>query len=220
VISAFVTEDVSIYLGVSSEEEVRAMGVAVGHPITIKKTVVELSPDLLATRAVDDRAGCAALLEASHRVDWEEISDKTVTFVWDVQEETGLFGASKLAEKLGADYVFPVDTFVSSVGPFDSPRFAQLPLGKGAVLRAADSSSVVPRAQLDKAIAIAKAHDIPIQIGNTRGGTDGSAFVPQGAVNIMLSWPGAYSHSFIEKIHRADLEALVDLVIALVKDWK
>jgi putative aminopeptidase FrvX len=113
-----------------------------------------------------------------------------------------------------------VDTFVSSAGPFDSKRFAHLHLGKGAVLRAADSSSIVPRSELDRVLAIAKAHEIPIQIGNTRGGTDGSVFVPYGAVNIMLSWPGTYSHSFIEKIHRADLQSLTDLIVAIVRDWK
>ena len=219
-ISPYSTEDVEIYLGVSSEEEVRALGVSEGISVTIKKKIVEFAPNLLATRAVDDRAGCAALLEASHRVDWTTVRNKTVTFAWDVQEETGLFGASRLAEKLDADYVFPVDTFVSSAGPFDSKRFAYLPLGRGAVLRAIDSSSIVPQAELDRVMAIAKAHNIPIQVGNTRGGTDGSAFVPHGAVNIMLSWPGTYSHSFIEKIHRADLEALTDLITALVKDWK
>lgn len=219
-ISPYSTQDVEIYLGVSSLEGARALGVSKGNSITIKKKIVEFSPDLLATRAVDDRAGCAALLDVSLRVDWTKVKDKTVTFAWDVQEETGLFGASELAKKLDADYVFPVDTFVSSAGPFDSKRFAYLPLGKGAVLRAIDSSSIVPRAELDRVMAIAKANNIPIQIGNTRGGTDGSAFVPEGAVNIMLSWPGTYSHSFIEKIHRADLEALTDLIAALVKDWE
>ena len=219
-ISPYDTQDVEIYLGVSSQEGARALGVSKGNSVTIKKKIVEFSPDLLATRAVDDRAGCAALLEASFRVDWTKIKNKTVTFAWDVQEETGLFGASELAKKLEADYVFPVDTFVSSAGPFDSRRFAYLPLGKGAVLRAVDSSSIVPRAELNRVMAIAKANNIPVQIGNTRGGTDGSAFVPEGAVNIMLSWPGTYSHSFIEKIHRADLEALTDLIAALVKEWK
>lgn len=219
-ISAYSTQDVAVYLGVSSQEEVKALGVSEGNSITIKKKIVEFSPDLLSTRAVDDRAGCAALLEASLRVDWTGIEGKTITFAWDVQEETGLIGASQLARKMDADYVFPVDTFVSSAGPFDSKRFALLPLGKGAVLRAIDSSSIVPRTELNRAKEIAKANNIPIQIGNTRGGTDGSAFVPHGAVNIMLSWPGTYSHSFIEKIHRADLEALVDLITALVRDWK
>ncbi len=218
--ASFETEDVEIYLGVSDQREAEALGVSKGNMVTIRKKLVELSENLLATRAVDDRAGCAALLKAAHRVAWDRIVDKTITFAWDVQEETGLYGASQLAKKLDADYVFPVDTFVSSAGPFDIKRFAFLPLGRGAVLRAIDSSSIVPRAYLDKAIAIAKAHNIPIQIGNTRGGTDGAAFVPHGAVNVMLSWPGTYSHSFIEKIHRADLEALTDLIVALVHDWK
>ncbi len=219
-ISPYNAQNVVIYLGASSQEETLALGVATGDPVTIKKKIVELSSDLLAARAVDDRAGCAALLAASHRVDWKTIKNKTVTFAWDVQEETGLFGASRLAQKLDADFVFPVDTFVSSAGPFDSRRFARLPLGKGAVLRAIDSSNIVPHSQLKKVIAIAKAHKIPVQIGNTRGGNDGSVFVPHGAVNIPLSWPGTYSHSFIEKIHRADLEALSDLITALVRDWE
>jgi len=218
--TSYSTENVEIYLGVSSLGEAEALGVAKGDPVTIKKKIVEFSPDLLATRAVDDRAGCAALLAASYKVDWTKIKGKTVTFAWDVQEETGLFGASELARKLDADYVFPVDTFVSSAGPFDSRRFAYLPLGKGAVLRAIDSSNIAPHAQLKKVIAIADANKIPVQLGNTRGGNDGSVFVPHGAVNIPLSWPGTYSHSFIEKIHRADLDALTDLIAALVRDWK
>ncbi len=218
--TAYSTENVEIYLGVSSLGKAEALGVAKGDPVTIKKKIVEFSPDLLTARAVDDRAGCAALLSASHKVDWTKIQGKTITFAWDVQEETGLFGASELARKLDADYVFPVDTFVSSAGPFDSRRFAYLLLGKGAVLRAIDSSNIAPHAQLKKVIAIAEANKIPIQLGNTRGGNDGSVFVPRGAVNIPLSWPGTYSHSFIEKIHRADLDALTDLIAALVRDWK
>jgi len=219
-LSPYTTEDIEIYLGVSSEKEARAMGISKGNSITIKKKIVEFSQELLATRAVDDRAGCAALLEASYRVDWTKIENKTITFAWDVQEETGLIGASELAKKLDADFVFPVDTFVSSAGPFDPKRFAHLPLGNGAVLRAIDSSNIAPNAQLKKVIAIANTHKIPIQLGNTRGGNDGSVFVPHGAVNIPLSWPGTYSHSFIEKIHRADLEALTDLITALVRDWE
>ena len=219
-LSPYTAEDVDIYLGVSTQEDARALGVSPGDSITIKKKIVEFSPDLLATRAVDDRAGCAALLEAARRADWTKIQNKTITFAWDVQEETGLIGASRLAQQLDADYVFPVDTFVSSAGPFDSKRFAHLPLGKGAVFRAIDSSNIAPRAELEKVMAIAKANKIPIQLGNTRGGNDGSVFVPYGAVNIPLSWPGTYSHSFIEKIHKADLQSLTDLIMTLVRDWE
>jgi putative aminopeptidase FrvX len=117
------------------------------------------------------------------------------------------------------DYVFPVDTFVSSDGPFDSKRYAFIPLGSGAVVRAIDSSNIVPQFELNKVLKIAEKNNIPASLGNTSGGNDGSVFTSHGTVDIPLSWPGAYSHSFIEKIYKNDLEALTDLIIALVKDW-
>lgn len=218
--SAFRTSDVEVYIGVSSEEEARSLGVEEGNQITIKKRIVEFSPDLISTRAVDDRAGCAALLTAALDIDWKKIKGKTITFAWDVQEETGLFGASRLAQTLKPDYVFPVDTFVSSDAPLDSKRFARTILGQGAVLRAIDSSNVAPRFELEKVMSIARKNRIPIQLGNTRGGNDGSVFIGGGAADIPLSWSGVYSHSFIEKIHRHDLDALVKLIVAVVKDWE
>jgi putative aminopeptidase FrvX len=215
----FSIELLEIYLGVSSKEEVHKLGVFEGDPITIRKEIVELSADILASRAVDDRAGCAAMLAAVFCIDWTNIKGKTVSFAWDVQEEIGLNGASRLAETMDVDYVFPVDTFVSSDGPFDSKRFAYIPLGSGAVVRAIDTSIIAPQIEFKKVMDIARKNNIPTHLGNTRGGNDGSVFVSQGTVDIPLSWPGTYSHSFIEKIHRSDLNALTDLIIALVKDW-
>ncbi len=212
-------ENIEIYLGVSSEEEAKRLGVQVGDQVTINKKIIDLTPDIIATRAVDDRAGCAALLAASHKIDWNKIKNKTITFVWDVQEETGLIGASSIAESLKPDSVFAVDTFVSSDSPLESRRFAYTLLGKGVVVRAIDSSNIAPQSEFKKVLDIARTHSIPVQLGYTRGGNDGSVFVPEGAVDIPLSWPGTYSHSFIEKIHRQDLEALTDLIIAIVKDW-
>jgi putative aminopeptidase FrvX len=212
-------EDFEIVLGVGGEKEARALGVAEGDSVTIKKAIVDLGPDLLATRAVDDRAGCAALLEAASRIDWAGLKGKTVTFAWDVQEEIGLFGAAALAKVLRPDAVFAVDTFVSSDSPLESKRFAYAVIGGGAVVRAIDSSSVVPRAELRRILGVARDHGIALQVGSSRGGNDGSVFVPWGAVDIPLAWPGAYAHSFIEKIDRRDLAALTDLIVAIVRDW-
>lgn len=35
-----------------------------------------------------------------------------------------------------------------------------------------------------------------------------------------LSWPSSYVHSLIKKIDRRDLEAMTDLILAIVADWK
>ncbi len=211
-------DDMEIYLGVDSQEQAEMLGVKPGDSITIRKRSVELSSDILAARAVDDRAGCAVLLAAVYRIRWSQVKGKTITFAWDVQEEVGLRGAERLAKQLKADYAFAVDTFVSTDAPLDDKRFAQIPLGEGVVIRGMDSSTIAPRLELEKIMAVARKRGIPFHLGNTRGGTDGTRFIPEGAVCIPLSWPGTYSHSFIEKIHRKDLQSLTDLVVALVAD--
>jgi len=216
---AYTAEDFEVVLGVSTEAEARSLGVTEGVPVTIKKTIVDLAPGIMAARAVDDRAGCAALLDVAARIDWGKLEGRTVTFAWDVQEETGLFGASALAGVLKPDYVFAVDTFVSTDSPLESKRFGDMIIGGGAVLRAVDSSNVTPRYDLRRVGEIARKRGIPVQAGNSRGGNDGSVFVVGGAVDIPLAWPGAYAHSFIEKIDRRDLRALSDLIAALVADW-
>ena len=212
--------DMEVFLGVDSAEEAAALGVVLGDFLTIRKQITELTPDLICARAVDDRAGCAVLLAAAHRIRWSRVRGKTVTFAWDVQEETGLVGAGRLAKQLGADYVFPVDTFVSTDGPLDEKRFARIPLGEGLVLRGMDSSTIAPRFELEKIMAMARKRGIPHQLGNTGGSTDGTRFIPEGAVSLPMGWPGTYSHSFIEKVHRKDLQALTDMVVVLVDDFQ
>ncbi len=216
----FAAENFDIFLGIGNEAEARSLGVAEGDPVTAKKIFTDFAPGLMATRAVDDRAGCAALLDAALRLKPDPFRGKTVTFAWDVQEETGLLGASELAKTIKPDYVFAIDTFVSTDSPLESKRFAYLPVGQGAVLRAVDSSNVTPKTEIRRVLAIAKKRGIPIQVGNSRGGNDGSVFLAGGAVDIPLSWPGSYAHSLIEKIYRRDLEALADLILAIVADWK
>ena len=216
----FTAEAFDIYLGVSTEAEARALGVTEGDTLTAKKTLTDFGPGLMATRGVDDRAGCAALLDAALRLRPGTVKGRTITFAWDVQEETGLIGAAELAKTLKPDYVFAIDTFVSTDSPLESKRFGFLRVGQGAVVRAIDSSNVTPKTEIAKVLAIARRHGLPIQSGNSRGGNDGSVFLPGGAVDIPLAWPGSYAHSLIEKIDRRDLEALSDLILAIVSDWK
>jgi putative aminopeptidase FrvX len=215
----FSAESFDIFLGVGTEAEARALGVTEGESVTAKKILTDFAPGLMATRAVDDRAGCAALLDAAGRLKPGTVRGRTVTFAWDVQEETGLFGAAELAKTLKPDYVFAVDTFVSTDSPLESKRFGDMRVGEGAVVRAIDSSNVTPRSQIRKVLDLARRKGIPVQVGNSRGGNDGSVFLAGGAVDIPLSWPGAYAHSLIEKIDRRDLEALTDLILAIISDW-
>lgn len=216
----FSPEAYDLDIGAASEAEARALGVAAGQMVIFKKSIIDLGPGIMAVRAVDDRAGCASLLAAALQTDWSKIKGRTITCAWSVEEEIGLNGASALAKVLKPDYVFAVDTFVSSDSPLDNKRFAYAKLGGGAVLRALDSSNLVPKPQLNKVLALAGANKIRVQVSNSRGGNDGSVFVAAGAVDIPLSWPGSSAHSFIEKIDRRDLEALTSLIKVIMTDFK
>jgi putative aminopeptidase FrvX len=104
---------------------------------------------------------------------------------------------------------------VSSDSPLESKRFAYAPIGKGAVVRALDNSSATPPVEVDSVVALARRAGIPLQVGTTNGGNDGSEFVRYGTPDVPLAWPLRYSHSPAELIDLADVAALGRLVAAL-----
>ena len=133
-------------------------------------------------------------------------------------------GAAKVAARLAAeghvpDFVFAVDTFVSSDSPIESQRFADAEIGKGFVIRAVDNSNIVPTALVERLIKLARTNQIPIQYGVTGGGNDGSAFVRYGSVDIALGWPLRYSHSPAEVIDTRDVDALARIITVIAKSW-
>jgi len=194
----------------------KQLGVTSGLSVTADKHATRLGATRFTARALDDRAGSTALILAARRIQPATLKRKVI-FAWSVREETGLEGAIALAKHYGAlvKRVYSVDTFVSSDSPIETTRFAHAPLGSGAVIRGLDNSAVAPPAELDRILNIARTQAIPIQVGATNGGTDGSDFVRYGVLHVSLSWPGRYSHSPVEVLDLRDLQALEKLVYAI-----
>ena len=116
-------------------------------------------------------------------------------------------------------YVFAVDTFVSSDSPLESSRFANAKLGSGFVVRAVDNSNIVSRANVDKMLSLARSRAIPVQYGVTGGGNDGSAFLRYGSMDVPVGWPLRYSHSPGELVDTRDVDALTRIVEAVATTW-
>jgi putative aminopeptidase len=208
-------EDMTAWFGADSAEAVKALGVAVGDALTVRKRFAALAGARATGRSMDDRSGVAILLSALAKID-PALSTGRTTFVWSVAEETGLAGATFVASTITPVAAFAVDTFVSTDGPFDTRRLAYAPLGQGCVLRGMDSSTITAPALVDRLVDLAGRQAIPMHIGITAGGTDASPFSRYGAMDVGLSWPGRYSHSPVEVIDQRDFDAVVRLVVAAV----
>ena len=213
--SAKQPEALTAWFGMDAEG-LKNRGVTNGLSVTAFKSATRLGSTRFTARALDDRAGSTALVLAARRITPATLKRKVI-FSWSVREETGLEGARALAKQYGSTVkrVYSVDTFVSSDSPAETTRFAYAPLGHGAVIRGLDNSAVAPLPELDRILNIARANVIPIQVGATNGGTDGSDFVRYGVLHVSLSWPGRYSHSPVEVLDLRDLQALEKLIYSI-----
>jgi len=210
-------------IGARSAAEAASLGASAGESVTIPKQYRALLGTRATARSFDDRVGSSALLAAAWALG-PSLPGRDVTFAWSTGEEIGLLGAKTMAERMAAagrapDYVFAIDTFVSSDTPLESHRFADTPIGEGFVIRAIDDSSITPWPLAQRVEAMARAARIPVQLGETGGGNDGSVFVPFGSVDLPLGWPLRTSHSPGEVIDTRDLDSLSRMVSLLARSW-
>ncbi|HJZ63831.1 MAG TPA: M20/M25/M40 family metallo-hydrolase [Candidatus Acidoferrum sp.] len=216
-----------VYVGTKSKEETENLGIKAGDWLTIPKEYRPLLGTRANARSFDDRVGCAALIEAVQALGPNPeaaLRGRDVTFVWSTEEEVGLKGAAAFAEQAAKegrvpDFVFAIDTFVSSDSPLEVKRFGDAELGKGFVVRAVDNSNVVPLEYVDRVVKLAKENSIPVQYGVTGGGNDGAVFTRYGSVDVALGWPLRYSHSPGEVIDTKDADALAKIVEVLARSW-
>jgi len=197
-------------------EGLAAHGVAVGMQVTSHKDGLRLGRARYTARSLDDRAGTTALVRAINQINPDRLPGRTI-FAWSVAEEGGLVGATAMARRFGRTTarIYSLDTFVSSDTPLESPHFAYAPLGRGPVFRAIESANVSPDEERSRVRRVADTAGIPLQLGLTQGGTDGSTFTFWGAPNQGLSWPGRYSHSPGEVLDLRDLDMLARLIVAV-----
>jgi putative aminopeptidase FrvX len=198
-----------------SRAETEALGIKLLDPITLEKDAFVLHQKFVCGRALDDRFGCAALVQVLQRLAKRKLK-RRVSLVWSVREEIGLQGALVIGNRLAPDIVLAIDSYASADAPDVPFHLAPARLGDGPVLRFADDRAIASpalRAQLE---ALAGTHRIPLQVGATGGGTDGAAIQSSGlgAHMMAISVPIRYLHSMVEICHLDDFNRLVQLLEA------
>jgi len=203
-------------VGADSAMRVAAMGIQIYDTVSYEKRLQRLAGTRIAGRSLDDRFGCATLVQAVRGIDPAKVHG-TVVFAWSVQEEAGTRGAAAIARSQRFDYVVPVDMFVSSDTPLESRAEGYAPLGKGFVMRAWDASNISDIALVRKLTGWARAKGLAVQEGVTGGGNDGENFWTETTKVLPIGIPLRYSHA-VEVGDSRDLDAIVRYVEALATE--
>ncbi|MBR1781324.1 MAG: M20/M25/M40 family metallo-hydrolase [Oscillospiraceae bacterium] len=165
---------------------------------------------------LDDRAGCAVLIEAARRIQNPQYD---LYFLFSTQEEVGTRGVKPAAFGIDPDIGIAVDVTGSDDLP-GSDRWCSSVLGKGAGIKVMDGSVVCQPELVAWMSAVAEAAEIPVQQDILRsGGTDAGAIqVTRGGV-----WAGGidipcrYTHAPVEVCALSDLEAAAALAARLAE---
>jgi endoglucanase len=219
-------ERLHVDLGTSSREETEALGVRVGDLVTFGGSAGLLNGTrVYCGKAVDDRAGCAVLVEVMRRLSGRDVA-ATVWGVAAVQEELGIRGAGPAAFRIKPDVALALD--VTLCGDTPGMELSRVPirLGAGPAITYFDwdpgtlLGNAVPRRLTRRLEQAAGAAGVPFQrdvlIG---GGTDAWAISlsGEGVLAGIVSVPSRYIHSAVGCVHLDDLEQAVELVLAFLE---
>lgn len=207
-----------IDIGARSAEEVRAMGVSVGDPAGYvgELTEVGLNTGRYIAHALDDRAGCAVLLELLASLRGVELPGHLYA-VFSVQEEVGLRGARTAGQGIQADVALALDMTAADDTPDTGTR--HLRLGEGPAIKIMDNSLLAHPAIRRALAAAAASAGVTVQPEILTGiGTDAGALhqAGAGAPTGCISVANRYTHSPVEMLDLRDLEGAYKLLRAFV----
>jgi len=106
---AVLDEDLFVDIGARSPAEVEAAGVTLLDPVVIARRIVDMAGGKLAGPAMDDRAGCAALVLLLQSLEPAKVRG-TLTVAFSAQQVVGGRGAARLLNRIEADQVLVIDS--------------------------------------------------------------------------------------------------------------
>lgn len=186
------TDDLYIDIGAKSKEEASEY-VRLGDAVWFVSDFVEFGDGFVKAKALDDRAGCAILIELIRG----ELEYDT-WFSFSVQEEIGTRGATASAFTVAPDYAIVVETTTAAdiSGVRDEKRVCIC--GEGGAVSFMDRRTIYSRELFDKAFEVAKEQNILCQPKTlVAGGNDAGAIHKSrgGVKTLTVSVPCRYLHS-------------------------
>jgi len=207
-------DDFVIDIGAKNADEAKKR-VKIGDYGTFDGEPVDFGDNLVKSRGLDDKVGCAIIAELLKQ---DTSLDLYASFT--VQEEVGLRGSIIAANRVKPDYAVIFEgTTCSDVYPTEEHKTVTQ-LHGGAALTAMDRAAVADRDFLKLIVGCAEENNIKYQIKRTTmGGTDAGSIQRSGfgVKTAVISTPCRYIHSPVSVMCKDDFSAALELGKCVLK---
>ena len=205
-------DDLYIDIGALDAQDALAQ-VSLGDRAVFHSRYCPFGDGFLRGRALDDRVGCALLIELIHsRLAYD------THFAFTVQEETGTTGAKTAAAQVGPDIGIVIEATTACDIPDAPPQKVVCALKKGPVLSFMDRGTIYDNALYQQALSLAQTHGIACQpkAGVYGGNEARSVQVAGGGVRMLaVSVPCRYLHTPSCVVNRFDIDETARLLALL-----
>ncbi|MCX2724193.1 M42 family metallopeptidase [Roseibium salinum] len=192
--------------------------VKVGDMVTMDEPLIEIG-DKIVSKALDNRIACWLGIEAIRGLGKTKHACE-IHVVFTCQEEVGMRGARTAAFAVNPDVGLGIDTTLSCDTPGVPEQDRTTVQGEGFGLHVKDSSFIADRDLVKEFEALAEKAKIPFQRTMlAAGGQDGAAAqqAAAGAKAVGIVVGTRYIHTVTEMIHKTDLQAAQDILVAYLK---
>lgn len=209
------SERLYVDMGCSNKEEAESL-VKLGEQICFQGDFGEFGDGCLKGKAIDDRLGCAVLIDLIRR----ELPFDT-HFAFCVQEEIGTRGSKVAAYTIAPDVAVVLEATTAADLPGVEGEQEVCKLGKGAVVGFMDNATIYPRDLYELCHKLGAERGIPVQTKTkVAGGNDAGAIHRSrgGVKTIAISAPCRYIHSPYCVVKKSDAEAVMRLCWELLQE--
>ena len=203
----------------SSRDAKENFKIRIGEPVVPDVTFqYDSARDIMIGKAFDCRIGCAALIEAMHRLCGEQLH-VDLAAVLSSQEEVGERGIKAAVSKVKPDIALCFEGCPAD-DTFTQDYAIQTALKKGPMLRFMDKSIICSPRYQRFALDLADRLELPVQASVREGGGNNGAIINtalDGIPVIVIGVPVRYIHSHYGITSYYDFEATVSLAVEIVK---
>ncbi|HHW00082.1 MAG TPA: M42 family metallopeptidase [Clostridiaceae bacterium] len=207
----------SMYIDIGCDKRDEAEKLAgLGEYIAFDSKFTELGSDCIKAKALDDRVGCAIIMELlKQRYEFDLYASFTV------QEEIGLRGSEVVGYQINPDIAIVIEGTTCSDVPGIKEHEYSTELGKGPVITVMDRTAYADKDVVNFIYDTARKYKIDVQFKKTTTGGNDAGKIQRSRCGVKvasISVPCRYIHSPSSVMSRKDYEGCIKLMEAVLKE--